>query len=359
VRANNQDSRPGPIRAVLDHLKALLALQPSQRPWHLPVVAGLCVGVPALLGAWLGHFQDAILACVGAMVILYLPGSAMPHRMVTLAVCSFGFTVCFALGLLTDFNAYLSAAMLFAITLLVTVICRYYAVAPPGPFFFVMVAALATTLSPDLARLPERVGLVALGGMFSCLLAFFYSLCLTRHPRTAPPVKDRRLYALVLEAGVIALCVGGSLLLANALGMDNPYWAPISCMAILQGATFRVVWHRNVHRIAGTVLGMGLAWVILGQSLNPWQLALVVMTLQVVIEFLVVRNYGMAVIFITPLTVLYADFSTHMPPEILILTRLKDIVLGSLIGFLGGWLIHQTRLFANLERRLVNRAGKR
>src|SRR5690606_37510863 len=98
------------VEKALHHLKQLLALKPATRPWHLPFVAALCAGGPVLTGAVVGRVDLGITACLGALVILYIrPALPIPQRMIMLAVCSFGFSVCFALGLSTSFNLFLAA----------------------------------------------------------------------------------------------------------------------------------------------------------------------------------------------------------------------------------------------------------
>src|SRR3546814_8722819 len=44
---------------------------------------------------------------------------------------------------------------------------------------------------------------------------------------------------------------------------EKAYWVPVSCLAVMQGVTLRASWSRNVHRIVGTVIGMGLTWLLL------------------------------------------------------------------------------------------------
>lgn len=354
------------MEKALHHLKQLLALKPATRPWHLPFVAALCAGGPVLTGAVVGRVDLGITACLGALVILYIrPALPIPQRMIMLAVCSFGFSVCFALGLSTSFNLFLAAGTLGLIALLSTGITRYYALQPPGNFFFVLVTALAHTRPFDLELIPLRVGLLTLGGILACTLAFFYSLSLyltKQQPLpSSVPLKPNtpnqykpRLHSIILESAVTGLFVGGSYLLAVLVGLDNPYWVPISCCAIMQGATFTMIWHRNVHRIFGTTIGMVLAWGILSLPLNPWLLGAVIILLNFIIEFLVVRNYGLAVIFITPMTLLLADAaSTWDHTEALILARLLDIILGSIAGFVGGWVLHRSRGFAWAEKKLL------
>ena len=357
MQANPHDPSLG--RRLLQDFLSLLAWKASTRPWHIPFLASLCVGFPALLGVHFGRFDSGVLASIGALVILYMPYTSIPHRMVTLVTCSLGLAACFALGVSTSFNPYVSATVLGLVTTLVTLITRFYALPPPGSFFFILVAAVAGTLPFDPALIPAHVGLFVLGGIQACLLAFLYSLLVARKapPTPASPPLARRVKGIIPDAIVIGLFVGGSLLLAQFMKLGNPYWVPISCAAIMQGASFRAVWHRKIHRIIGTAIGMGLAWIIFSLPLRPWELVGAIMALNFMVELLVVRNYGLAVIFITPLTVLLAEASTvALPPDQLVLARMFDIVLGSVIGFVGGAILHHPEILAYFEAGKIRKA---
>ncbi|MCK9506384.1 MAG: FUSC family protein [Porticoccaceae bacterium] len=343
-----------------EHIKLLLALSDNKRSWGFLVVASMAVGLPVLVGAWLNHFSSSVIASMGGLVILYMQQTHIARRMMTLVVCSCGFAVSFSLGILTSFNPYLSAGTLALTVFLVTLTCRFYSLPPPGSFFFILVACMARTLPFDLTLAAERTGILLFGCMGACFLALIYSLAQvlskSARPTQQSAAGDHRIAAITLEAAVISLFVGGGYLMALMMPLDNPYWVPISTAAILQGATFRAVWHRNVHRIGGTIIGMGLAWVIFSLSPNVWVLAGLIMLLSFLIEALVTRNYGLAVIFITPLTVIFADSTeASINTEQLILARLIDIMLGSSIGYFGGWVIHHPRIFYRLEQWLINR----
>ncbi|RYD31013.1 MAG: FUSC family protein [Verrucomicrobiaceae bacterium] len=123
---------------------------------------------------------------------------------------------------------------------------------------------------------------------------------------------------------------------------------------MLQGGTFRAVWHRNVHRIAGTALGMGISWFLFPRVPDPVMMAVTVTILVFIVEYLVSRNYGLAVIFITPLTVCFAEFASGgVPIHGLFATRLLDIVIGSLIGAAGGSILHHPDWCRRMEASLV------
>lgn len=85
---------------------------------------------------------------------------------------------------------------------------------------------------------------------------------------------------------------------------------------------------------------------LLELPLSPWSLPLMIMVLTFIVETLVVRHYGLAVIFITPMTLLLADASLlgHGSAGSLLQARLLDTVAGSFAGLLGGVVLHTQRL---------------
>jgi uncharacterized membrane protein YccC len=136
--------------------------------------------------------------------------------------------------------------------------------------------------------------------------------------------------------------VGISLALALVLQLERAYWVPVSCIAVMQGASLRAVWTKQAHRIIGTALGLLLTWGLLALPLGPWSISFAMTLLAFVIETLVVRHYGLAVIFITPLTILLAEAS-HIglgTSEAILWARLLDTALGAVVGVAGGICLH-------------------
>lgn len=102
----------------------------------------------------------------------------------------------------------------------------------------------------------------------------------------------------------VVLRVGMATLLAGALGaaleLERAYWAIAAALLMLhQGFDWTRTLLRSLERTLGTWVGLLLAGVIVWwQPAGAW-LVLVVMLLQFVIEVAVVRNYALAVVFIT------------------------------------------------------------
>ena len=146
-----------------------------------------------------------------------------------------------------------------------------------------------------------------------------------------------------------------ALLIAVTLQLSNPYWAAVSCFLIIQGIHLRTMWIKQIHRLLGTVLGVVLASWMLSWGLSIWGVALAILTMMLCIETLVDRHYGLAVIFITPLTIFIAEYGSGLPfsesaYQEVIRTRLFDTVIGCLVGLSGGVVMHSTNLRIPLRR---------
>ena len=147
---------------------------------------------------------------------------------------------------------------------------------------------------------------------------------------------------LALRAAV-AVAIAGTV--AACLDVDHTYWAMAAAVLILhQGFDWRRTVQRGIERTLGTWLGLILAGVILAIAPSgPW-LALTVGALQFAIEMLVIRNYTLAAIFITPAALTIAS-GGHPVTDVphLLLSRGVDTVIGCAVALLVLWLAHRRR----------------
>jgi uncharacterized membrane protein YccC len=102
---------------------------------------------------------------------------------------------------------------------------------------------------------------------------------------------------VLLRVGVAALVAGT---LGAAVHLERAYWAVAAAVLVLhQGFDWQRMLQRSVQRLLGTWIGLLLAGAIIAMHpQGPW-LVLVVMALQFTIEMVVMRNYALAVVFIT------------------------------------------------------------
>nr|WP_246204992.1 FUSC family protein [Altericroceibacterium indicum] len=190
----------------------------------------------------------------------------------------------------------------------------------------------------------------------SCLIAWGYSLYALKVKQIAPvsPVPQTVAgieWRVPLLTGLFVLL---SLAAADVLELGRPYWVPVSCLAVIQGINMRKAWSRQIQRSVGTLIGIGATWMIAPFAHDPWIVALAIASLNFCIESAIVRHYGFAVIFITPLTILLADapnlHDSHV--SMLMADRLLDTILGAIIGFIGALCIHSFSSQAERSKKL-------
>lgn len=341
--------------------RELITINPSDRPWEMPFAAALSTGIPMLVGAATGNMADASIASMAGLVFLYLPATPLHYGMVRIMACGFGMICCHAAGAVSHLAPVLQVPLLTLTAILVTMICQFYRIGPPGSLFFIMVAAVAAYAPGTLADLPSRLGMVALGCINATVIAFLYSLHILRRraPKPVPPPPQADFDRVWIDSVVIGLAVGLSLALAELLGLDKAYWVAVSCLAIIQGISLRAAWNRQVHRLIGSAIGLGVTWVLMLFLLNDWLIAIALIVLSFLIETAVVRHYGFAAIFITPLTIILAE-APNLGADIgpMMEARLLDTILGAGIGFAGAVCLHSPAFrawFGGWLRRLLPR----
>lgn len=268
-------------------------------------------------------------------------------------VCSFIFILSYFVGAIGAFNIWLAPIILIVYIFLLNLVTRYFKFKAPGNFFFILIASLSICQSFDLSTIPQRVGIITLGTISTCMLAFIYSIIVMKNYTLADEkiVFEKAKRVDFNQSAILALFIGGSLLIATLLKLDNPYWVPVSCAAVMQGATRRHIWERSINRVVGTFVGAGLAWFLLDMQMSKLAICVTIVLLQFIVEIVVVRQYAVAVIFITALTIFLAEGGNDVVQNSgqSIYIRFFDILLGSMIGAIGGWILHHNILKTKIE----------
>jgi uncharacterized membrane protein YccC len=348
---------------VRAELRDLATINRSDRRWQMPFCAALASGLPLLIGAWFDRLDYGLVSSLGGLVFIYGPNTQLSHRMLTLMACAFGMSACYTLGVMSHFFPLLLVPVLTFIAIVVSMVCRFYALGPPGSLFFIMAASIGAFSPVDVMLVPLHVGLFTMGCLQACLIAFFYGIYIVRlqAPQPVAPLPPATFDYVVFDSVVIGVFVGISLAVAQALQLERAYWVPVSCVAVIQGVSLRAVWSKQLQRILGTVVGLVLTWGLLALPLDKWSVSLLMIGLSFVIETLVVRHYALAIVFVTPLTIFLAEAARlgQGSPEAMLQARLFDIVLGSLAGLIGGACLHNPGFRATVGRQLRRLAPSR
>ena len=143
---------------------------------------------------------------------------------------------------------------------------------------------------------------------------------------------DRGQHLVLIVAatlGVLAAWV-----LAIVLGVGNPFWAAVTVAALMPALVATDVWRRTLYLILGTLGGVGVATFLF--SFDPGHLALIaiIIVCQAAAEIAVARNYGVALLFFSPLAIGMSNLSRGAPWQPLLVDRLAEAALGTAVAFL-------------------------
>ncbi|GAB3945196.1 FUSC family protein [Corynebacterium tapiri] len=140
-----------------------------------------------------------------------------------------------------------------------------------------------------------------------------------------------------VTAQKVALASLGAGISGIALGFDRPDWAIVSALLMLQWGPDRTNGQiRGLHRLIGSLIGLGLFVAFHAVELRGWGLLIALALCQFGAEIFVVKNYAFCVIFTTPLALLLGNAVTDPLGEV-VFARTVEIFLSILFGSLALW----------------------
>ena len=330
---------------IRHEVSQFITVKNVSRPWQLPFASAIAMGGPVLLGAWSHHLNAGLTASLGALVFLYLPEKVFLARLRSLAMSGIVMMACFWVGSASAIEKVFQSPGLAIVTTLATLYCRAGAVGgPPGSLFFVIAASIGASSQTISSVSLSKLELVFCGCLWGFVVAALYGLLKpAMTSRTSLRPAREMIRENFVNSVLIGVLVGASLLLAQWLHLENPYWVPVSCLAVVQGANIREIWNKQLHRMIGTTLGLLMISAIFQTPpSSDWQIAGWIVLFSFAIEMTVTRHYATAVMFITPMTILLADAGRAHQSSLwsLAQSRLMDTTVGCCVGLLGGFILH-------------------
>lgn len=312
---------PPPVRnSALAGLQAALA-------------TALCV--PLFLCSPWAHLVG--FASLGALVALF--GRFAPRRSRTGIVLQCAFWQTFAVFAMSA-TAWLGWPPAAQLVLLAAscgfylLICFRHRFGAPGPLIFIFAVGAAMTDTLDLAQVVERTLATAIAALAAWLI------CVASEALRRPPTPDlpfpqdpeRSLGELGFMAARVAIAALAVVFASHALGLAHPAWAAMGAVAVMQGSHLHISMHRALQRMAGTMAGASLAWLLLAQQPSIWPILAMLALLQILTEIVIGLNYGLGQVLVTPMALLMTHLAAPAADTSLAPERVADTLLGALIG---------------------------
>lgn len=328
-----------PARA---RLKRFVSLAPS-RVDHIPafrIAVGLAVPLAVLLLT--DRVEWTLYAAFGAFTGIYSRYESTGLRFRRQTLVGALLTVCVGIGAaLAQYGRQLPGAGDLWLNMVVGALVAGGAATlitqrgiKPGGAVFPLFAVSAVAAAPAAAPVWLAVLIAATSALWCVLLGLAGHYSGERRP---PEGVDpgRQTYApaqLAQEFGVytaVALLAGVIGLLS---GLPYPYWAQIAAVVPLSAPGRGAQVERGIHRVIGTVLGVAVTAFLLSFPSQPWQLAVWAVVMQFLAELYVLRNYSLALCFITPLALLMVQLGNPSPVGPMLQARVAETAIGVAVG---------------------------
>lgn len=141
------------------------------------------------------------------------------------------------------------------------------------------------------------------------------------------------IFSASMKMGMLVLL---SYAVAYMIGAPHPSWVPIGSAAVLIAATATASIYRGIQLMIGTSLGGFLASLLLFLEPASTLVALIVAFMQFTIKTLAAKNYALAAIFITPISLLLVTLAHPVDsPLVFVNARIMDILLGCSLALAG------------------------
>ena len=352
-----QRTTTGLLRGVRHEVHSLIRLNPSPstRVW-IALRAAISMAAPFALLTALGHQHLGLQVSAGAFTALYAANANAAERAKVLPFVGAGLLSCAALGTLLAPWLWIWAIGLVLVAVAVSIAVFSYRLGPPGSVFFVLVYGLAANAMAvvDGERISSPLTFlvaVACGIVFSIVVALVPLL--RRAERRAEvrtlgqllpgPWMGQGEWELLMR--VLAMAILATVISVIVLDPQRAYWTVASGLAIIGLRTGRAyTFGRGLHRMVGTLFGAVLFVAIAPLGEFPWLLVAFLGLFQFIIEIFVVRNYALALVFITPL-VLFIIGSVSGPGDLFATAgeRVIDTIVGAVLAILAVLLINLSK----------------
>ncbi|MBC7277502.1 FUSC family protein [Nocardioides sp.] len=306
--------------------------------WRASVT--LLVALVALAGV--GHIELAAYACFGTFASIY--GGRQPLRGRWRTQAAAGALMCAAVlsGALvatSPHRAWLVIPIAAVWAAAGAMLSDRFALRPPGPMFPVFAVATCAALPVTPAGVAVAVGVSAAAAGLAVLLGLLEERLADSGESVEAVRGEIRLDNVT--AVVVAVVLAGTV--STGLGLSHTYWAMVAAAVPFGVTGLLAQTTRGLQRVVGTLVGLVVAAVLLSISLPALVVAVVVAALQAITELLVGRHYGLALVAITPLSLLMVQLGHPQPLDALLWSRLTETFLGVVVGLAAAFVLREVR----------------
>ena len=364
-----QTSRGHSARRLLTKSQFRQSLSVASPPsLSIAVIAGFQAGLAifvALTVAYLSPWPHLVgFPALGALAALFGRYASLPHRRRIVMICG----ILLVVGVLVPSLASYAGAPLSLMVWLLALSAGFYTLAVfrwglvGGPGAVIFVFAVGAALGPvdSISSVIERTLATAWGAGAAWLVCALTDYLRPQSALSAAPPTPHPLSQQLLVAGRITVGASIAAFIVYRAGWHYPAWAAIGATAVMQGTHLHLTMNRSLQRMAGTMVGAGIAWVILAQAPSFWMVLVAVVLFQIITEITIGYNYAFGQITVTPMALLMTHLASPVANSNMPIERVVDTMVGAAIGIIFAIIFSTVDDRVHLARRHKElNAGKR
>lgn len=338
------EPRTSPHHHVRELIQGLFTLRESPARLNVATTAGLAIALPIVVLTLVGRPDLGLMASPGGFLSLYLPYRSIRDRARWLPLVALTLLAGVALSVATARHPSIAPWALGLAVIVVTSVGFALRTGPPGAVFFIIISGVTSQLVAPPLYGGRGLSPWLVTGMITIGMGAAYLVIIA--PLVLPHIRDRDRVQTAASARTpmtvnfdapsriiiarIAIAVLIASVIGHPMGVHRYYWVLLTIVAILQnGHRASLTISRSIQRVLGTTVGLLLFAVLAPARPSGLWLALVIGFLQFTVELLVTRNYGLALLVITPLAMTIASQGHTGDLGSLVSERLLDTALGA------------------------------
>jgi len=293
----------------------------------------------ALLTAHLSPWPELVgFPALGALAALFGRYASLRHRRRIVIISGILLVIGVCVPTLASYagasRAHMVLLLALSAGLYTLAVSRWGLVGGPGAVIFVF--AVGAVLGPvdSLSTVIERTLATAWGALLAWLICELTDRLRPQNAGAPPkpaPIPAPLSHQLII-AGRITVGAAMAALISYWAGWHYPAWAAIGATAVMQGGHLHLTMNRSLQRMAGTVVGACIVWVILAQNPSFWVVAVAVVLFQFITEVIIGYNYALGQVAITPMALLMTHLAAPVAYSNMPVERVLDTIVGAAIG---------------------------
>ena len=323
----------------MHYFQNLFLFNKSQDSFLRPLGSGLSIAVPIILSFFLKDIRVASLGILGSFAYLSFQKKSVSYNINAISLHGFLLFTSFSLGLYTVSIPWIIPFSLSIIFFSSFVLTKIYHIPKPNYSFIIMLFAMgismpATNQIFDISfYLFFGIGGALFSGIFISLLEKL-PLKIKKTTYEQLSFKDKYyitiyefpdLFIKAINFSTILFC---SAYIAYLLKDYNGQWVLISASSVLAGEDTQKIKERSLQRIIGTIIGLIIGSILLTFDLPTVVQLLLLIPLNIGVEYFMSRNYAIANIFINPQVILLVNLVSPIANYTVIYSRFINLIIG-------------------------------